>query len=103
VRATDWRQIVVLYDMLLVLAPSPVVRLNRAIACWQLEGPQAALPDLDALAADLDGYHLFHAARAEVQQGLGRREEARRGRERALELARNTAERALLERRLFEE
>jgi RNA polymerase sigma factor (sigma-70 family) len=103
VRRTDWRQIVVLYDMLLALAPSPVVRLNRAIARWQLEGPEAALPDLDALAADLDGYHLFHAARAEVLQGLGRREEARLGRERALELARNTAERALLERRLFEE
>jgi RNA polymerase sigma factor (sigma-70 family) len=102
VRRTDWRQIVVLYDMLLALAPSPVVRLNRAIARWQLERPEAALPDLDALAADLDGYHLFHAARAEVLLGLGRREEARGGRQRALELARNTAERALLERRLFE-
>src|SRR5207237_4320657 len=69
---TDWPQIVVLYDMLLALAPSPVVRLNRAIALWQLDGPGVALPELDGISADLDGYHLFHAARAEVLQELDR-------------------------------
>lgn len=101
VERTDWRQIVVLYDMLLVLAPSAVVGLNRAIAVWQVEGAVAALRDLDALAADLDGYHLFHAARGEMLGELGLREQARAARGRALELTQNTAERTLLQRRLF--
>jgi RNA polymerase sigma-70 factor (ECF subfamily) len=98
---TDWRQIVVLYDMLLTLAPSPVVRLNRAIAMWRLDGPEVALRDLDALTAELDGYHLLHAARGEMLHELGRREQARAAQLRALHLTKNTAERALLERRLF--
>lgn len=98
---TDWAQIVVLYDMLLVLAPSPVVCLNRAIARWKVDGPEAALRDLDALAGDLDGYHLFHAARGEIMHDLGRVEQARAAQLRALNLTQNTAERALLERRLF--
>jgi len=98
---TDWAQIVVLYDMLLTLAPSPIVGLNRAIAMWQVDGAETALRDLDALAADLDGYHLFHAARAEILSALGRREQAHAAQLRALALTDNTAERALLERRLY--
>jgi RNA polymerase sigma factor (sigma-70 family) len=101
VHQTDWVQIVVLYDMLLALAPTPVVRLNRAIARWRLDGPESALRDLAALAADLDRYHLFHAARGEMLDELGRTREARVAQRRALELTENTAERALLERRLF--
>jgi len=98
---TDWAQIVVLYDMLLTLAPSPIVGLNRAIAMWQVDGAETALRDLDALAAHLDGYHLFHAARAEILSALGRREQAHAAQLRALALTDNTAERALLERRLY--
>jgi RNA polymerase sigma-70 factor (ECF subfamily) len=101
IHQTDWVQIVVLYDMLLALAPTPVVRLNRAIALWRLDGPESALRDLDALTADLDRYHLFHAARGEMLHELGRSEEAHAAQRRALELTENTAERALLERRLF--
>jgi RNA polymerase sigma factor (sigma-70 family) len=101
IERTDWRQIVVLYDMLLTLAPSPVVRLNRAIAVWRVDGPEVALRNLDALTVDLDGYHLFHAARGEMLHELGRREQARAARVRALDLTQNSAERALLERRLF--
>jgi predicted RNA polymerase sigma factor len=101
VEQTDWRQIVVLYDMLMALAPSPVVRLNRAIALSKVEGPQPALADLDDLARQLDGYHLFHAARGELLIQLGRRAEARAAQERALELTSNQAEVSLLHRRLF--
>lgn len=100
---TDWPQIVVLYDMLLALAPSPVVRCNRAIAAWRVHGPELALRDLDALAGELDGYHLFHAARGEILQDLGRREQARAAQLRAFDLTRNPAERALLQRRVFAE
>jgi RNA polymerase sigma-70 factor (ECF subfamily) len=98
--ATDWRQIVVLYDLLLRLTPSPVVRLNRAVALRWVAGSAAALAEVDALAGALDGYHLFHATRAELLQELGRGREARTAEERALGLTANRAERALLERRL---
>jgi RNA polymerase sigma factor (sigma-70 family) len=98
--ATDWRQIVVLYDMLLRLTPSPVVCLNRAVALRWVAGAGAALTEVDALADALDGYHLFHAARAELLQELGRAEEAHCAEVRALGLTANRAERALLERRL---
>ncbi|HEY4864348.1 MAG TPA: RNA polymerase sigma factor [Candidatus Dormibacteraeota bacterium] len=101
IEGTDWRQIVVLYDMLLALAPSPVVRLNREIAVWRIDGPEAALRGVEALSADLDGYHLFHAARGEMLNQLGRREQARAAQERALDLTQNSAERALLEQRLL--
>ena len=97
---TDWRQILVLYDLLLRLSPSPVVRMNRAVALRWVAGSAAALAELEPLAAPLDGYHLFHAARAELLQELGRRDEARAAEERALGLTANRAERALLERRL---
>ena len=71
---TDWRQILQLYDQLLALAPSPVVALNRAVAVAEVDGPDAALALVDGL--DLDGYHLFHAIRADLLRRLGR---ARRG------------------------
>ena len=98
---TDWAQIVTLYDMLLVVAPTAVARLNRAIAVRQIDGPEAALRELDPVASELDGYHIFHAARGELLSDLGRLEHARAARLRALELTSNRAERSLLERRLF--
>jgi RNA polymerase sigma-70 factor (ECF subfamily) len=99
---TDWPQIVALYDILLQLGPTPLVRLNRAIALKHLAGPEPALAELDQLARDLDGYHIFHAARGEVLTELGQREQARAAQLKALGLTRNPAERSLLERRLFE-
>ena len=97
---TRWNEIVRSYDALLAFSNTPVVRLNRAIALWHIEGPGAALADVDALARDLDGYHLFHATRAELLRALGRAADARAADERALELTENPAERALLEKRL---
>jgi RNA polymerase sigma-70 factor (ECF subfamily) len=98
---TDWPQIVVLYDMLLRYTPSPVVRLNRAVALRQVAGVEAALAEINALADALDGYHLFHAVRAELLHDFGQREEARAAELRARDLTANPAERALLERRAF--
>ncbi|MGP4028863.1 RNA polymerase sigma factor [Actinomadura sp. 3N407] len=97
---TDWHQIVVLYDMLLRLAPSPVTRLHRAVALHRHAGPSAAMAELDALAGDLDGHHLYHAVRAELLRDLGRPDEARESDERALRLTTNRAQQALLEERL---
>jgi predicted RNA polymerase sigma factor len=97
---TDWRQIRALYDRLDAFTPSPVVRLNRAVATRFAVGPQAALDEVDQLAADLSGYRLFHAVRAELLAGLGRQDQARSANERALALAANPAERELLARRL---
>jgi RNA polymerase sigma factor (sigma-70 family) len=97
---TDWCQIRLLYDRLVVLAPSPVVLLNRAVATRYTLGPQAALAETEPLAAELDGYHLFHALRAGLLAVLGREEEARAASERALALAANPAERELLTRGL---
>jgi RNA polymerase sigma-70 factor (ECF subfamily) len=98
--STDWRQIRLLYDRLDLLTPSPVVRLNRAVATRFTLGPQAALAEVEPLADDLDGYRLFHAVRAELLDELGRHEQARAANERALALAANPAERELLARRL---
>ncbi|MFI7231866.1 RNA polymerase sigma factor [Nonomuraea angiospora] len=98
--ATDWAQILVLYDMLLHLAPSPVTRLHRAIAVRHLQGAQAALDELKEVGDVLERYPLFHATRAELLRDLDRREEARRADERALELTANPAQQALLEQRL---
>jgi RNA polymerase sigma-70 factor (ECF subfamily) len=92
---TDWRQIVALYDQLLAIAPNAVVALNRAVAVAEVEGPVPALAIVDAL--DLDTYHLFHATRAELLARLQRYDEARRAYDRALALASNAAEHALLE------
>ncbi len=97
--ATDWNQILRSYDMLVALAPSPVVHLNRAVAVAEIEGPAAALAEVDRLADALDGYHLFHATRAEMLARLGRGEEARDAFTAARERATNEAERRFLERR----
>jgi RNA polymerase sigma-70 factor (ECF subfamily) len=97
---TDWRQIRALYDRLLLFTPSPVVRLNRAVATRFVIGPQAALDEVEPLAGDLADYRLFHAVRAELLAGLGRHDQASLANERALELAANPAERELLARRL---
>jgi predicted RNA polymerase sigma factor len=97
---TDWRQIRALYDRLLLFTPSPVVRLNRAVATRFVIGPRAALDEVEPLAGDLGDYRLFHAVRAELLAGLGRRDEASLANERALALAANPAERELLARRL---
>ena len=98
--STDWGRIRLLYDRLELLTPSPVVRLNRAVATRFAIGPQAALAEVEPLADELDGYRLFHAVRAELLDELGRHEQARAANERALALAANPAERELLARRL---
>jgi RNA polymerase sigma-70 factor (ECF subfamily) len=97
---TDWAQIVVLYDMLLALAPSPVTRLNRAIALRYHAGPAAAMKEVDALAEHLDRYPLLHATRAELLRALGAPEEAREADRRALDLTANPAQRAIIEDRI---
>jgi RNA polymerase sigma-70 factor, ECF subfamily len=101
---TDWRQIVRLYDLLERLQPSPVVSLNRAVAVAMADGPQPALALIDALAATgaLDGYHLLHAARADLLRRVGSSEEAAKSYARALALATNDSERRFLQRRLLE-
>lgn len=98
--ATDWPQIVALYDVLMALAGSPVVALNRAVALQHVRGPAAALEVINSLAEALDGYHLFHATRGELLGALSRMEEAGEANLRALELTANPAERALLRERL---
>ncbi|MFD8004102.1 RNA polymerase sigma factor [Streptomyces mirabilis] len=94
--ATDWGQILQLYDQLAALAPSPVVALNRAVAVAEVEGPEHALALVDAL--DLDGYHAFHAVRADLLRRLGRHTEAVRAYEAAIALTGSAPERAYLER-----
>ncbi len=94
--ATDWWQIVQLYNQLLTLAPSPVVALNRAVAVAEVEGPDAALALVDDL--DLGGYHLFHAIRADLLRRLGRNAEAALAYEAALARTENATERDFLER-----
>jgi len=98
--ATDWNQIVALYDQLLALSPTPVVAMNRAIALAEVRGPEAALAILDDLA--LDEYHLFHAAQADLLRRLGRWDEAASAYARAADLAASDAERAFLFGRLDE-
>ena len=95
---TDWAQILALYDQLLAVGPTAVVALNRAVAVAELHGPAAGLAEIDGL--DLSGYHLFHAARADLLARLGRAGEARAAYQRALELATNPAERTFLTGRL---
>jgi RNA polymerase sigma factor (sigma-70 family) len=97
---TDWHQIVVLYDSLVRMVDSPVVRLNRAVALSHFAGPEVALGEVNDLAISLEGYHLFHAARADLLDRLGEQALARDARLRALELCQNPAERSLLERKL---
>jgi RNA polymerase sigma-70 factor, ECF subfamily len=95
--ATDWHQILALYDQLLALAPSPVVALNRAVAVAEVDGPEAALAEVDAL--DLGGYHLLHAIRADLLRRLGRDAEAAVEYDAAIDLTDNEVERRFLRRR----
>lgn len=97
---TDWRQIRLLYGTLQAMTPSPVVLLNRAVATRYAVGPETALTEIEPLAPDLDGYHLFHALRSGLLAALGRDAEAKAASERALALAANPAERELLARGL---
>jgi RNA polymerase sigma-70 factor (ECF subfamily) len=98
-RDTDWSQVVALYDQLVRLDPSEIVALNRAVAVAEVEGPDVALASVDRLAGALDGYHAFHATRAELLRRLGRRGDARASYDRAIALAGNIAETAYLTRR----
>jgi RNA polymerase sigma-70 factor (ECF subfamily) len=100
IEATDWSQVLALYDQLLAVSPTPVVALNRAIALGEVRGPRAALALLGDL--DLDDYHLFHAARADLLRRLGRPTDAARAYARAADLAPSDAERAFLFGRLDE-
>jgi RNA polymerase sigma-70 factor (ECF subfamily) len=95
--ATDWRQILQLYNQLLSLVPSPVVALNRAVALAEVEGPGAALALVDRL--ELDSYYLFHAIRADLLRRLGRNADAALAYEAALACTENRAERDFLQRR----
>ncbi|HYC46690.1 MAG TPA: RNA polymerase sigma factor [Burkholderiales bacterium] len=102
--ATDWAQIVGLYDLLAQVSPSPVVELNRAVAVAMRDGPRAGLDLIDGLLdrGELQEYHLAHAARADLHRRLGQTREARACYVRALELARQAPERRFLERRIAE-
>jgi RNA polymerase sigma-70 factor, ECF subfamily len=95
--ATDWVQILQLYDQLMTLAPNPVVALNRAVAVGEVDGPDAALTIVDAL--DLGSYHLFHAIRADLLRRLDRNAEATLAYDAAIAGTANTAERDFLRRR----
>jgi RNA polymerase sigma-70 factor (ECF subfamily) len=99
VRATDWSQVLALYDQLARLDSSPIVALNRAIAVAELDGPQVGLAAVDRLEAELSGYHLFHATRADLLRRLGRNQKSREAYDQAIGLAGNTAEIAYLTRR----
>jgi RNA polymerase sigma-70 factor (ECF subfamily) len=99
---TDWAEIVRIYDRLQEIEPSPIVALNRAAAVAMHEGPARALELLQELAQDLDGYHLFHAARADLERRLRAFDRAEKSYLRALTLVGNESERRFLERRLNE-
>ncbi len=98
--ATDWSQILQLYNQLIALAPTPVAALNRAVAVAEVDGPQAALDLVDAL--DLDGFHLYHAIRADLLRRQGRDAEAVAAYQSAFDRTKNDAERAFLRRRAAE-
>jgi RNA polymerase sigma-70 factor, ECF subfamily len=98
--ATDWGQVLQLYDQLLARVPTSVVALNRAVALAEVDGPDVALSAVDALDLDLDQYHLFHATRGELLVRLGRTTEAALAFERAVTLATNAAEHDFLADRL---
>jgi RNA polymerase sigma-70 factor (ECF subfamily) len=102
--ATDWAQIVALYDVLMRIDASPVVELNRAVAIAMRDGPAAGLKHIDAILdrGDLDDYYLAHSARADLCRRLGQAAEARRSYVRALELTHQATERRFLEQRLAE-
>lgn len=95
---TDWWQILQLYNQLLMIAPSPIVAVNRAVAVAEVEGPDAALTLLDGL--DLENYYLFHAVRADMLRRLGRIGEAATAYEAAIARTSNLTERDYMQRRL---
>ncbi|OKI62333.1 RNA polymerase sigma factor [Micromonospora sp. CB01531] len=97
---TDWQQILILYTMLDRLAPSPVTKLHRAVALRYVAGPDVALAAVGELRQALNGYHLWHATRAELLRDLGRPDEAHEADRRALELTANPAEQSLLRQRI---
>lgn len=99
--ATDWNEIVGLYDLLLRITPSPVIQLNRSVALAMRDGPEAGLADLDGLLAggELDSYQLAHAARADFCRRLGRNDEARQAYTRAIQLTSQGPAKRFLERR----
>lgn len=101
-RDTDWSQIVALYDRLFTTDPSPIVRLNRAIAVAETDGPHVALAELDQVSAALELYHAYHAARAELLRRVEQDDDAQAAYEQAIRLAGNSAERAFLKRQLSE-
>ncbi|HTE47461.1 MAG TPA: DUF6596 domain-containing protein, partial [Gemmatimonadaceae bacterium] len=94
---TDWEQILALYDQLLIFSPTPVMRLNRAVAVGEVAGPEAALEIVDGLR--LDEFHLFHAIRADLLRRLGRSSEAAVAYEAAIARSENASERAFLRRK----
>ncbi len=96
-RSTDWSQTVALYDQLMIVAPTPVVELNRAVAIAEIDGPDVALAIIDRL--DLSGYHAWHVARAELLRRLGRSAESREAYDAAIAATDNPAESAYLARR----
>jgi len=100
--ATDWRQIVALYDQLLRIQPSPVVQLNRAVAIAMRDGPEAGLAHIDAVLehGELANYYLAHSARADMYRRLGRTAEARASYEKALALTQQEPERQFLQERI---
>jgi RNA polymerase sigma-70 factor (ECF subfamily) len=98
--ATDWRQVLQLYDQLVEVAPGPVVELNRAVAVAEVSGPEAALALVEELAQALDGYYLLHAIRADLLRRLGRDADAALAYDAAIARTENKAERDLLERGL---
>jgi RNA polymerase sigma-70 factor (ECF subfamily) len=100
--ATDWSEIIGLYDVLSRLDPSPIVALNRAVALAMRDGPAAALPAVEALLGDLAGYHLAHAVHADLCRRLGKTKEATASYRKAISLARQEPERRFLEKRLAE-
>jgi len=102
IAATDWRQIVALYDRLLRIQPSPVVQLNRAVAIAECDGPEAGLTNIDAVLehSELANYYLAHSARADMYRRLGRTAEARAAYEKALALTQQKPERQFLQERI---
>jgi RNA polymerase sigma-70 factor (ECF subfamily) len=101
-KETDWTEIIGLYDVLSRLDPSPIVALNRAVAVAMRDGPQAGLVLVEGLLRDLSGYHLAHAAFADLHRRAGNRKEAVAAYKKALSLARQEPERRFLERRIAE-
>jgi RNA polymerase sigma-70 factor (ECF subfamily) len=99
VAATDWRQIVAIYDQLVRIQPSPVVHLNRAVAIAMHDGPEAGLAHIDAV-LELANYYLAHSARADMYRRLGRIAEARASYEKALALTQQEPERQFLQERI---